>query len=53
MGKAKHKISNWKQYHQALVNRGSVTFWIDVSSYSGMVLSKASRSWVYIFGYRD
>ncbi|PCS22898.1 Mobile element protein [Candidatus Enterovibrio escicola] len=32
MGKAKHNISNWKQYNQALVNRESVTFWIDVST---------------------
>lgn len=29
MGKAKYKISNWKQYNQALINRGSITFWID------------------------
>ncbi len=29
-GKGKHKISNWKQYNQALVNSGLVTFWIDV-----------------------
>ena len=29
MRKAKHKISNWKQYNQALVNRGSITFWLD------------------------
>lgn len=29
MGKAKYKVTNWKQYNQALVNRGSVTFWID------------------------
>ncbi|SFO78686.1 IS5 family transposase [Enterovibrio norvegicus] len=27
--KAKYKISNWKQYNQALINRGSVTFWVD------------------------
>ena len=25
MGKSKHKISNWKQYNQALVQRGSLT----------------------------
>ncbi len=24
-----HKISNLEKYNQALVNRGSVTFWID------------------------
>ncbi|WP_263363633.1 transposase [Candidatus Enterovibrio escicola] len=29
MGKVKHKINNWKQYNQTLVNRGSVTFGID------------------------
>ncbi|QJR81704.1 IS5 family transposase [Alteromonas pelagimontana] len=29
MGKAKNKISNWSKYNQALVNRGSITFWID------------------------
>ncbi|PCE69348.1 IS5 family transposase [Salinivibrio sp. YCSC6] len=29
MSKAKYKISNWKQYNQALINRGSITFWVD------------------------
>lgn len=29
MGKSKHKITNWSQYNKALVNRGSLTFWID------------------------
>ena len=29
MGKSKRKITNWKQYNQALVNRGSLTFWFD------------------------
>ncbi len=28
MGKAKHKISNWQQYNQALVNRSSLTVWM-------------------------
>ncbi len=23
------KITNWKHYNQALINRGSLTFWID------------------------
>ncbi|QGS48980.1 IS5-like element ISSpu14 family transposase [Shewanella putrefaciens] len=32
MGKSKRKILNWKQYNQALVNRGSVTFWLDKSA---------------------
>ena len=29
MGKSKHQISNWKQYNQALVQRGSLTLWMD------------------------
>ena len=29
MGKAKHKISNWRQYNQTFVNRGSLTVWMD------------------------
>ncbi len=29
MGKSKHKISNWKQYDQALVQHGSLTVWMD------------------------
>ena len=26
---ARYKIRNWKEYNQALVNRGSLTFWFD------------------------
>ncbi|WP_298445899.1 transposase, partial [uncultured Ferrimonas sp.] len=29
MGTSKRNITNWKQYNQALVNRGSLTFWVD------------------------
>lgn len=29
MGKAKHKVTNWSKYNKALVNRGSITFWVD------------------------
>lgn len=29
MGTAKGKITNWKQYNQALTQRGSLTFWLD------------------------
>ncbi len=32
MGKAKYKITNWKKYNQALVNRGSLTFWVNVTA---------------------
>ncbi len=29
MVKPRYKTTNWKQYNQALINRGSLTFWID------------------------
>ncbi|TXY48837.1 IS5/IS1182 family transposase, partial [Vibrio cholerae] len=29
MPKPCYKTNNWKQYNQALINRGSLTFWID------------------------
>lgn len=29
MPKPRDKTTNWKQYNQALINRGSLTFWID------------------------
>ncbi|MGK0273473.1 MAG: hypothetical protein ACI88H_004154 [Cocleimonas sp.] len=29
IGKSKRKMTNWSQYNKALVNRGSLTFWID------------------------
>ena len=29
MPKPLYKTTNWKQYNQALINRGSLTFWID------------------------
>ncbi|MGL5409203.1 MAG: IS5 family transposase [Shewanella sp.] len=35
MAKAKYKINNWKQYNQALINRGSITFWIDEAAIQG------------------
>ena len=27
--KRRYKTTNWKQYNKALINRGSLTFWID------------------------
>lgn len=35
MGKAKNKISHWSVYSKALVNRGSITFWIDDKAIDG------------------
>ena len=29
MSKPRYKTTNWKQYNKALINRGSLTFWID------------------------
>ncbi|AWG86254.1 transposase [Vibrio parahaemolyticus] len=29
MAKPRYKTTNWIHYNQALVNRGSLTFWID------------------------
>ena len=29
MPKPHYKTTNWKQYNKALINRGSLTFWID------------------------
>lgn len=29
MPKQRYKTTSWKQYNQALINRGSLTFWID------------------------
>ncbi len=31
MAKQKFKITNWAAYNKALVNRGSLTFWLDES----------------------
>lgn len=29
MAKPRYKTTNWKYYNQALINRSSLTFWID------------------------
>ncbi|PRM91000.1 IS5/IS1182 family transposase, partial [Arcobacter cryaerophilus gv. occultus] len=29
MGKSLNPITNWSQYNRSLINRGSLTFWID------------------------
>ncbi|KEM48043.1 transposase DDE domain protein [Escherichia coli 6-319-05_S4_C3] len=29
MAKQKFKITNWPTYNKALINRGSITFWLD------------------------
>ncbi|OLQ75743.1 IS5 family transposase [Photobacterium proteolyticum] len=32
--KVRYKTNNWKEYNQALINRGSITFWIDEEAIS-------------------
>ncbi|AIW15915.1 Transposase [Vibrio tubiashii] len=34
MSKPRYKTTNWKQYNQALINRGSLTFWIDEEAFA-------------------
>ncbi|BCL73837.1 hypothetical protein TUMSATVNIG1_58230 (plasmid) [Vibrio nigripulchritudo] len=34
MAKLRYKTTNWKHYNQALMNRGSLTFWIDEETIS-------------------
>jgi len=33
--KLRYKTTNWKQYNQALINRGSLTLWVDEISANG------------------
>ncbi|MCS3458265.1 hypothetical protein M2367_000388 [Aeromonas sp. BIGb0445] len=32
MGKSLHPITNWSQYNNALISRGSLTFWVDAAA---------------------
>jgi hypothetical protein len=32
MGTSLHPITNWPQYNKSLINRGSLTFWVDAMS---------------------
>ena len=32
MGKSLHPITNWSQYNKYLINRGSLTFWVDADA---------------------
>jgi hypothetical protein len=49
--KDKHRIRNWRQYNQSLVNRGSITFWFDENSiekwYSVQYSNKPGRPDTY------
>ena len=32
MGKSLHPITNWHQYNKSLIDRGSLTFWVDADA---------------------
>ena len=38
-----YKTTNWKQYNQSLINRGSLTFWFDEEAISGWTQSKQNK----------
>ncbi|MEZ8193127.1 transposase, partial [Vibrio sp. 1F279] len=43
MSKPRYKTTNRKQYNQSLINRGSLTFWIDEEAISGWAQSKQNK----------
>ena len=43
MPKPRHKTTNWKQYNKALINRGSLTFWIGDEAISEWKQSKQNK----------
>lgn len=51
MAKATYKITNWKEYNQALVNRGNLTLWVSEETiaqwYAEKVASKKGPPFVY------
>ena len=44
MAKQKFRISNWRTYNKALINRGSVTFWLDDEAISSWYESATPSS---------
>lgn len=44
MAKQKFRITNWRNYNKALVNRGSVTFWLDDEAIQAWYESATSAS---------
>lgn len=42
--KAQYRTRNWKQYNQALVNRGSITFWFDEETIQQWMVSSSGTS---------
>lgn len=44
MLKQKLRITNWKTYYKALINSGSVTFWLDNETIQAWYISAAPSS---------
>ncbi len=44
MAKQKFKITNWCNYNKALINRGSITFWLDDEAIQAWYESATSAS---------
>ncbi|EGQ9289988.1 IS5 family transposase, partial [Vibrio parahaemolyticus] len=43
MPKPRYKTTNWKQYNKALINRGSLTFWVDEEAIAEWKQSKQGK----------
>ncbi|EOV6175038.1 TPA: IS5/IS1182 family transposase, partial [Klebsiella pneumoniae] len=44
VAKQKFKITNWCNYNKALINRGSITFWLDDEAIQAWYESATSAS---------
>ncbi|MFB2844106.1 IS5/IS1182 family transposase, partial [Aeromonas jandaei] len=47
MGSSLHPITNWPQYNKSLINRGSLTFWIDAKWFHHDHHGRRGRSPLY------
>ena len=45
MPKPRYKTTNWKQYNKALINRGSLTFWIDEEAIARVEAKQRRQAW--------
>jgi heme-degrading monooxygenase HmoA len=43
MPKPRYKTTNWRKYNNSLVNRGSLTFWIDEEAITKWKQTKQDR----------
>ena len=41
--KSKYQIRNWKQYNKALINRGSITFWVEKEALENWLAPPSKR----------